>query len=143
MPFSIKTEVDLSGLENFLKTIREPYKTKVGVLDNTEEATIGATHEFGSVKKNIPQRSFIESPLKKHLFEKLKQQKFDLDNMRSNYVKLGVLAIQAIQEAFESSNDGEWQPIKQETADRKGSNSTLIDTGHLRKSISYKIEKQE
>ena len=107
-------------------------------------ATLGAIHEFGSVKANIPARSFIRMPLETKYKEELsrnkgfKQALKELDIAKLNN-EAGLTATVVINDAFASGGFGEWTPLKPETIRKKGSDGILIDTGDLRRSISYEV----
>lgn len=53
---------------------------------------------------------------------------------------LGVAALEQIQEAFESGGFGEWQENAPATIARKGSEDPLIDTGALKRQVSFEVE---
>ena len=107
-------------------------------------ATLGAIHEFGSTKANIPARSFIRMPLETKFKEELSRNKWfkqalsELDITKLNN-EVGLTATVVINDAFESGGFGDWAPLKPETIRRKGSDGILIDTGDLRRSISYEV----
>ena len=56
--------------------------------------------------------------------------------------KVGVVAEEVIQEAFATRGFGKWKANKPSTIARKGSDSPLIDTGQLRRSITSKVDKR-
>ena len=53
---------------------------------------------------------------------------------------VGTSALEQIQEAFKTEGFGEWAENRPATIKAKGSSSPLIDTGRLRKAITYKVE---
>lgn len=58
---------------------------------------------------------------------------------------IGISAVERVMDAFETSGFGKWAPISEFTKkNRQGDkdNPPLNDTGQLRNSISYKVEKQ-
>ena len=67
-----------------------------------------------------------------------KQALSELDITKLNN-EAGLTATVVINDAFESGGFGEWAPLKPETIRRKGSDKILIDTGDLRRSISYEV----
>lgn len=145
------------GLENMLKAIKKNPYVKVGVLsgapsrdDGESNAAIGLKHELGSFSEKIPQRSFIRFPIEHEIktivssWIKIKK-KFAKDLVNGNLSevmgKLGELAEVAIQKAFASRGFGQWKPNSRFTILEKGSDSPLIDTAELRKSITSKVER--
>jgi phage gpG-like protein len=153
----VKHNIDfgLKQLEGIEKAIKEKIYTKVGILGNkprndeeSEEvitnAEIGIIHEFGSIKRNIPPRSFLRMPVQ----TKAKQIKKQLLKNKKKYEKsiasgdisklfedLGIAAEVVIQEAFETGGFGKWQELKH----REG--TILVDTSQLRGSITSKVVK--
>jgi hypothetical protein len=113
--------------------------------DGTDIITVGATHEYGVPEKNIPRRSFLRVPLihreadiKKMMqkgFTKVAKSGGALELMN----KVGLYAQNISQLSFTNNN---WQPLKPDTIKRKGSSRPLIDTGILRSSITYVVEKK-
>jgi len=49
---------------------------------------------------------------------------------------------QNIAQGWFTNSANDWSELKKKTIKRKGSEQSLIDTGELRKSIRYKIEKK-
>lgn len=149
---------ELKKLTKLFKNMN--YVVKVGILggkyvetdDNKTPQTValvGMVQEFGSIKNNIPERSFIRKPLKRHLqqeIEKSRTLKEAIFNTRESYKAkyniLGVIAQNIITDSFKNLGDGNWIPNAPATIKRKGSSQPLIDTGRLRKSITYEILKQ-
>jgi hypothetical protein len=125
---------------------------KVGVLGDKNyrpegEATnsmIGMVHEFGSVKRQIPIRSWLRMPLYRYLNKRIEEDsklKSRFEDITTESAMLGVLARigfiaeDIIQEAFETCGFGTWRKLK------SGGPSHLIDTGELRKSVTSEVVK--
>lgn len=161
MQNNFKIEVDDKNLKKLKNNFNKlDYVVKVGILggkyDDVEGgtfpptiATVGLIQEFGSVKKNIPERSFIRKPLQNHLKEELAQSKTLKKVIYSEnaspidkYNILGAIAQNIITGSFENLGDGTWQPNAPATIKQKGSSQPLIDTGRLRKSITFEVVKQ-
>lgn len=107
----------------------------------------------------IPARSWLQMPLERSqdLRAKIKE-KTDLTKQDRELLELtiqeygeggllkdlayavGASALEQIQEAFKTEGFGEWAENSTATIKAKGSSSPLIDTGRLRKAITYKIE---
>ena len=149
---------DFKKLSKMIKSISKKVYVDVGILkgnihpdSNVSVAYIGAVHEFGTDKAGrgnntrIPERSFIRMPLeeKSEKITKLVEKKIEIllakGDIESVMKLIGEASIVVIQEAFETGGFGKWEPLKDSTIEKKGSSGILIDTGLLRKSISYEI----
>jgi hypothetical protein len=132
----------------------QKYVVKVGILGNKvsrksnvlTNAEVGLVHEFGSASRKIPPRSFLRMPIYTQAEKIIKETSAGAENDIAEgrivrvMTRLGVAAENAIQDAFGSAGFGNWAPDKPATVRRKGSESPLIDTAQLRKSISSKVE---
>lgn len=155
----INFKLDDEEIKKAINELGKQISVKVGILgsdgskqvkDDDNElgkitmATLGAIHEFGSPKVNIPARSFIRMPLETKFKEELsrnkgfKQALSELDITKLNN-EVGLTATVVINDAFESGGFGQWAPLKPMTIMMKGSDKILIDTGDLRRSISYEV----
>nr|DAK65050.1 MAG TPA: virion morphogenesis protein [Caudoviricetes sp.] len=117
---------------------------KGGSIRNTDQplAVIAAVHEFGL--GGMPQRSFLRSAYDEN------KPTIDamVDNIANNAVQgmsvgtalnqLGNVVQGRVQRKIV---DGPFKPNSLATIKRKRSSRPLIDTGHLRQSIRYVIEK--
>lgn len=142
-----------SGLKNIINGMKKNYAARVGILgdkNNREDgvltnAEIGAVHEFGSISRKIPRRSFIRLPLEVKLPDWIKKHGDDYfvfaekDALDVFYTGLGLDAEGMIAEAFETGGFGTWEPDSPRTIQRKGSDKILIDTSELRNSISSEV----
>ena len=169
MTDSIKIDYKLDDkqIKNAIKELSTKISIKVGILGgngsnpvkgdddklgNITMATLGAIHEFGSEKINIPSRSFLQMPIETRFKDELgKNVGFKTALKELNVTKLndeaGVTATVVIDDAFASGGFGSWVPLKEETIRRKTKNgkrgdAILIDTGDLRRSITYEVVKQ-
>lgn len=147
----IKIDYNVKGLKKLQQALNNEYYVKLGIFGNKSSrsskvtnASIGLVHEFGSITKNIPARSFLRMPLVEKSKEFMnfikKQSDFIMNSLSKGELiglleKIGVKAEAIVQEAFESSGYGKWQPLKY----REG--TPLIDTGELRGSVTSKVEK--
>lgn len=134
---------------------------KVGIMGSKNKRTdgiptnaeIGFANEFGVMTGpvKIPARSFIRMPLQTHFYDKLLSKKslskkeFEKavkDGRAEEFAKkVGIVAEETIQEAFATRGWGQWKPNADYTVKQKGSDSPLIDTGQLRRSITSKVIK--
>jgi phage gpG-like protein len=127
---------------------------KVGIfgskLSRTEPGannpTIGAVHEFGSVSKGIPRRSFLRVPIIEYLPPAMValgadhwEQLIFANGFMAALAQLGVLAVSVVQDAFATGGYGKWAALKRATIRRKKSSAILIDTGQLRRSVHFKV----
>lgn len=151
-----KIEFDDKKLQDLKRILENKYSVKVGVLNggdykddknNITVAGYGAVNEFGSIKRNIPERSFIRAPLLTKLGKSIVENKNYLKDvidkqgdMKKVYERLGILAKTIIFNAFETSGDGKWELDKPATVKRKKSSKPLIDKARLIKSIDYEVE---
>lgn len=136
-------------------------KVRVGILGSTSARTsgelnnaeIGYTNEVGKKTgyPKIPRRSFLVMPLTQYFYEKLKGKKTLASKMFEKAIKegtadkfmqkVGFVAEETIQEAFSTNGYGQWKPNAPRTVAQKKSDSPLIDTGQLRRSITSKVVK--
>lgn len=134
----------LLKLEKMIKNLKGPDLVKVGLPkgsndypDGTSVIMVGAVHEFGSHARNIPQRSFLRSTVQekrrpyKKLFAKLGGAIL-LGKMTPEKA-LNLLGLQAQSDVRQKITDIQDPPLKH----RDG--NPLIDTGHLRQSITFEV----
>lgn len=122
-------------------------KNKQHTGEVTTLAEVGFIQEFGSPRSGIPQRSFLRIPLQNNvdkLFKSLDNDlKFSKTNTNQALGKLGASGVSIVLQAFKSSGEGSWSPLKASTKARRkkgGSGAkALIDTGQLRQSITFEI----
>lgn len=119
-------------------------------LSGINNPTLGAIHEFGSVKRNIPSRSFLRMPVIQELPAAL--AKVDKQLWHKVIVKKGLLGalgllgaycMDVIHLAFDTGGFGAWQALKARTIKRKGRDAILIDTAQLRQSITAEVVKSQ
>lgn len=144
-----------SGLSELKK-----YRVKIGILTGKASlkhgefktnVEIGAIQEFGSIKANIPKRSFIRFPIehkRKDLKKKLRKNKdkiieyIEEGNTKKIFTNIGLEAEGIIQDAFNTRGFGKWVDNAPITIFLKGSDAPLIDTGQLRRTITSKVIKK-
>lgn len=132
-------------LEKLAVSLRGPDLVKVGLPkgandypDGTSVTMVGAIHEFGSPARNIPQRSFLRATVEagrrkyRQLFKKLSEK--IVDGKITKKEALGIIGLQVQGDVQERITDG----IDPELKSREG--TPLIDTGHLRQSITFEVE---
>lgn len=121
-------------------------KAERGDGEPLNNAEIGAVHELGSKSGSIPQRSFLQMPVRSKLPEaikKIKAEKFARliieQGMEVALKNLGVIGEQVVDEAFATRGFGHWKENSPVTIARKGSDAPLIDKAFLRKSITSAV----
>ena len=142
----IKKPTDaIRELEKISNSMKGADSVKVGLPkgsndypDGTSVIMVGSVHEFGSPSKNIPQRSFLRATVQekrrkyKKLFSKL--AKNIIDDKLNVKEALNLLGLRVQTDVREKITD-----IKEpELKEREG--NPLVDTGHLRQSITYEVE---
>lgn len=116
-------------------------------------AELGAIHEFGSPKQNIPQRSFVRATVElkeKEIFQLQKKlyKRLMFDDLRYNSKidesqALGLLGSWLSTEMKKRITEGEGIPPANspKTIEKKKSSRPLVDTGRMLNSITWVVEK--
>ena len=138
------TKNGLRRLEKLGKKFKGVDKVKVGLPndsnaypDGTSVIEVGAIHEFGNPARGIPQRSFLRSTILenkrsyKRLFVQLSRKIIDGSISKDDALKILGMTLQ--NGVTSRITEGIDPPLKS----REG--TPLIDTGHLRQSITYEI----
>lgn len=153
--------VELAGLDKLLKALKaKPPVARIGILGDkaarkeetskkgASNAEIGAVHEYGSIGKGIPQRSFLRVPLADHL-EKEMEESGALSDEESKQVikqgsvipwlkKIAVLAEGVVRKGFDTGGFGKWAPHSKGYQNNTG--MVLVDTTQLRDSIVSEVK---
>jgi len=139
------------GIRALIKRTSKGGTVQVGILagegkhegSDLTVAQVGFHNEFGTEK--IPERSFIRLTINtksKEIKQVARNEYKKIIDGKSNPEKglgiLGAFTAGLIQETFTSNN---WVANAERTIEEKGSSNPLIDTGQLRQSISYKVDK--
>lgn len=101
----------------------------------------------------IPARSFLYEPLMDKGFRdlvyeyvgdlELFKEAVDDDALKQLAKIIGEAGLLQIQKAFDGHGiNGDWAPNSPMTVEQKGSSMQLVDTGELRRHITYEIENQ-
>lgn len=148
---------NIEGLKELERTLKKigKFQIRVGILgagqyEDSDQtiAHIGATHEFGSITANIPERSFLRNTLE---IEKLKELiEFIVEILKAVMTgktkenqaanKIGAKATALVGEAFSTGGFGKWEQLKESTIAAKDSAAILIETGILRRSITFDVK---
>lgn len=149
--------VRISGtnrIPQIIQSLRElgKYEIEVGIFGSDEYVMIANVHEYGiTIRKEkgsivIPERSFLRSTfddknqewfkfMKKHL-EQVIQGRMDAKTLCE---RLGARIVRDVQKKITELNDPANAPS---TIAQKGSSNPLIDSGGLRKRVTYKVVKR-
>src|SRR6185312_2744324 len=153
---SNEIEFEMKGLDQIIKVMKTHASIQIGVLGHSARkpkegqsktptnATIGAVHEFG-----IPARSFLRVPLARHLESHLEKSDLLSEDTLKQVIKSGtqipwlkkiaIVAEGIVDDAFESSGDGEWAPWKNPNYHNEGG-MLLVDSGQLRQAITSEVK---
>lgn len=102
---------------------------------------IALVHEFGSPEQNIPERSHVRAAADEgreelnKLTERLVKQIYD--GSMTVEAALDILGLKMVSQIQAKIRKGPFQPLKQQTIDRKGSNKPLIDTAQMLNSVTF------
>lgn len=122
------------------------HKVLKGTAAAQNNAEVGYLHEMGSFSRGIPARSFLIASV--HHEEKRIakigmigiRRALIAGNARLGLRDIGVACLAAINKAFDVGGLGKkWPALKPSTVAAKGSAAILIDTGQLRRSITFQI----
>ena len=112
-----------------------------GVMDS-KNATKAAINEYGTSK--IPQRPFMRTAVSRHGKSwGEKSAKAVQSVMKGMPISQAteLVGMQMKADISSTLTNGPWTPNSAVTIAKKGSSRPLIDTGELRASITYKVEK--
>lgn len=103
-------------------------------------------HTYGSFSRGIPARPFLQPALQENqdkYIKYLKSQTMPLLFGRAKQARvLGLLGEMATADVKKYFTSGRFAPLAASTIKAKGSSRPLIDTGQLRQSITYSIERR-
>lgn len=153
----VSDDLDYAGLgavQEFGCDIKITEKMAAYLAITAKELGLPKLEKQGDGYVHIPARSFLLMPLtrKNAILKKLKK-KFDTKYIedityylgkKGDLMTLAVLlaasAVEVVQEAFDTGGFGQWEPDSPYTIAMKGSANPLLDTGELRRKITYEIE---
>ena len=141
-------EAAQKDLDKFDKEISKHSNIVVGVPknsapypDGTSVILVALVHEFGSVIRNIPERSFLRAGVKRNskkytkLFASLAKESL---NGSGDFLRgLNKIGLVAQTDVRQEITDLKTPPLKS----RAG--NPLVDTGHLRQSIVYQVNRND
>lgn len=155
----IAENLDYAGLgavQEFGADIKITEKMAAYLAITAKELGLEKIEKHSDGYLHIPARSFLRMPLsrgkgiikrlKKHMAvtsqEDITYYFATTGDMMSLAVILGASAVEQINEAFDTNGFGKWAPNSPYTIAAKGSNKPLLDTGELRRKITYEIEQK-
>ena len=158
MPSRFKVKIkriptkSIDKIKELKKLKKADYKVLVGLPvdsnpypDGTSGILVGATHEFGSVSAGIPERSFLRSTVHENRREYLAIiRKIAIKIIEGAFTSekaLNLLGTKVAEDVKQKIVDLTSPPNTEGTIASKGSSNPLIDTGHLRQSITYEVTK--
>lgn len=138
------------GVGELIKRLRNPGTVEVGIIDagthqDSEEtvASIGFQHEFGAA--GIPERSFLRGTLHGSRKDILTLNKKLLKNIVNMSMKvphaLGILGNFVADKVSQKIVSIRQPPNSPATILAKGSSNPLVDTGQLKNSITWEVNK--
>lgn len=147
---SFKRKKINGGVEGLLKRVRTPGTVDVGIIDagphpsgDLNVASIGFAHEFGTAI--IPERSFMRSTTKEKKKEIVKLQGKLLKKVQSGEMStekaLGLVGAFVAGLMSKKIVDIKSPANSPTTIVRKGSSNPLVDTGQLKNSITWEVNK--
>jgi phage gpG-like protein len=123
-------KIEMKEFDHLVKELGKKYYVDIGIFGGTHKnekgnpiplAGLGAVHEFGSKKINVPERSFIRVPLRTHAKEiekaivPLAKKAIETGDIKSIFEEIGRECEKVIDDAFETSGDGTWPPLAEST----------------------------
>ncbi len=153
---NIKESGSFADIESRLKEIANT-RILVGIPQDNKEANSSkyATNaqklyynSKGSPAKNIPPRPVLEPAIQDKFNQisakiregAIKALEGDMEGFREDYEMAGLMAQTASINWFDNPKNN-WAPNAERTIKAKGSDSPLIDTGEMRKAITYAVVK--
>lgn len=145
-------DTDLGWRKILAATQRRPRATlTVGIVEDRQHpdsdisvAQLGAVHEFGSRDGHTPRRSFLRSTFDDHqraydaIYKVLSTRSLLSGDVSIGLRPLGRKGVADVQAKIDSSIP---PPLAHATIDAKGHDLALVDSGTLRASIGFRIDK--
>jgi hypothetical protein len=136
-----------SALNELSKKVTKASTLSVGFLEGASYpsgepvAMIAAIQEFGAPSRNIPPRPFFRNMIADHSPEwpdavatVLKANDY---NAEQTLMQVGEGIKGELQDSISSGN---FAPLSPKTVERKGFDTPLIDTSHMRNSVDYTVK---
>ena len=147
---SFKRKKVNGGIKGLLKRVKKSGVVNVGIIDAGNHgdsgltvAEVGNYNEFGTTK--IPERSFMRSTIREKRKDIIKLQEKLLKKIQSGDMEveqaLGLIGSFIAGEVTQKIVSIKSPPNHPYTIKKKGSSNPLIDTGQLKNSITWEIDK--
>lgn len=151
-----KCKLDITNLNKAIENLEKlkTHHAEIGVYGGVEPTTgsslitVGSVHEFGNDIN--PPRSFLRYPctlyrdkIRQSYANALKANLYVANGWEKTLRAVCFEGEDIVQESFDTGGYGSWANLKAATIMKKGSNAILIQTGHLRNSITTKITSNE
>jgi len=129
------------------RRMKRKLKKKAAPID---AVALAAVHEFGSVKRSIPSRSFLRSTMAnsqdrfKLEVETNKEKMFETicsGQWQKFMNQIGGTWVRYVHDTFENHGGGSWAAVKEPYASRKVTDKILQETGAMLRSITHEVEK--
>ena len=143
-------EVPLDVLRR--RVTERPDYVRVGLPDVPHQdsaitlAQLGAIHEYGAPRRNIPERPFLHPSLRAaqpQLAKLAGELLFQVQNgklvKRAALERLGFAGVGIVQRYIRDSSH--FTELKPATVARKGSSKPLIDTGQMIQNVTFQVER--
>lgn len=168
MSSNVEIKWNEKAIANLMAASKSKAFVKIGVLSSAQHdsksklsiAGLAAVHEFGSMTRNIPSRSFF----RKTLAHKKEEFIFSIANKGQQILtyilngkldttvlgKVGAMWVKFIQNCFDSRGFGEWAALKNPSSKRRGTvlkgrknraPFPLMDTKVLYRAITFMVKK--
>lgn len=134
-------------LRSVANKITNPAQLQVGFFEGSTESKSGAstplvaaTMEFGSPAKGIPPRPFFRRMISEnspHWGEDMANL-LDHTNLDAR-AALDLLGESMAGELVQSITDQVYAPLKPATVKAKGFNTTLVDTGDMKRAVTHRV----
>lgn len=145
---NVKASPDLQGNLNKLKQLKQQTKKvcKVGFWstakypDGTPVTNVALWNEYGTAT-GVPERPFFRQAIAQAEAPLLETVHAAYDPVTGlttrDLARMGETMVRLIQDSIRK---GDWSPNAPATVALKGSSQPLIDTGFMRRSVTYKVE---
>lgn len=154
LKFDVKVRLDMKDLQKVKRRLIKvaQLQTQVGYFDGKPHpnqpdmtvAQIGAINEFGAPEDNIPERPFMTTAVRntrlaKPLADNLKRYLRRTQSLKGVWTAVGIVMARGISKTIAEFSDPPNAPF---TIAKKGFDDPLVETGHLRDSVTHRIRRR-
>lgn len=152
MSSKLTRKTSRGGIEAVKKRVKTPGTVDAGIIDAGEHqsgdmtvASIGFVHEFGSSDGRIPERSFMRTTIAQEKRAIVTMQKKLLKKVQAGDMSmekaLGLIGDFMRAKISEKITNLSAPANAPQTVAKKGSSNPLVDTGQLRNSITFEVNR--